>query len=97
VEAHFNRGTLYAKLGELTGAVEDLTEVIRLTPNNSSAYFARGIVLVRNGNLEAGLADLRTTLKLDPGHARAQAGAGTGDQDLLPSHPDSVGHAMIRG
>ena len=32
-----------------------------------------------------------------PGHARAQAGAGTGDQDLLPSHPDSVGHAMIRG
>ena len=25
------------------------------------------------------------------GHARAEAGAGTGDQDLLPSHPDSVG------
>jgi len=52
-------------------AVEDLSEVIALAPDNAEAYYQRGVAYGSLENLEQALTDLDKAIELDPDYAEA--------------------------
>lgn len=56
--AHYNKGILYAELGDLTSALEEFTKAIELKDDFGEAYYNRGFVYYKSGNKNAGSADL---------------------------------------
>ena len=48
------------------GAIKDLTEAIRLDPNNAQAYWLRELSYTYSGNFEKAIKDCNQALKLDP-------------------------------
>jgi tetratricopeptide (TPR) repeat protein len=56
---------------DLDGAVRQLTETIRLEPQNAAAYLERGQALFRRGETERAIADFQSATRIDPLNARA--------------------------
>jgi len=48
------------------GAIADLTEAIRLEPDNSFAYYARGLVYKDKNEFDAAIADFTKAIQLEP-------------------------------
>lgn len=63
--AYYTRGTMLLNLKEWDLAATDLTEAIRLNPEDTENYKARAEAYLNNGNHEASFEDVTTALKLD--------------------------------
>lgn len=63
--AYYTRGTMLLNLKEWDLAATDLTEAIRLNPEDTENYKARAKAYLNNGNYEASFEDVTTALKLD--------------------------------
>lgn len=63
--AYYTRGTMLLNLKEWNLAATDLTEAIRLNPEDTENYKARAEAYLNNGNYEASFEDVTTALKLD--------------------------------
>ena len=63
--AYYTRGTMLLNLKEWALAATDLTEAIRLNPEDTENYKARAEAYLNNGNYEASFEDVTTALKLD--------------------------------
>ena len=58
------RGLSYLRKGNLDNAIADLSEAIRLDPNNASVYCDRSHAYERKGNLNKAKADIEQAEKL---------------------------------
>lgn len=82
-----NRGPAKHLLGDLAGAIEDLTEAMRLECGQPIfAPLFRGRVMLDLGNYEAAIADFTAAIKAFPGltnayRHRAEAKALAGDRE----------------
>jgi tetratricopeptide (TPR) repeat protein len=73
-ESPERRATAYLRRGsaregysqDLTGAIADYSEAIRLAPDRAEAYGRRGLAYARRGETDGVIADLDTALRLDP-------------------------------
>lgn len=63
--AYYTRGTMLLNLKEWDLAATDLTEAIRLNPEDTENYKARAEAYLNNGNYEASFEDVTTALKLN--------------------------------
>lgn len=63
--AYYTRGTMLLNLKEWDLAATDLTEAIRMNPEDTENYKARAEAYLNNGNYEASFEDVTTALKLD--------------------------------
>lgn len=63
--AYYTRGTMLLNLKEWDLAATDLTEAIRLNPEDTENYKARAEAYLNNRNYEASFEDVTTALKLD--------------------------------
>jgi tetratricopeptide (TPR) repeat protein len=52
--------------GELSGALKDANEAVRIQPKSALAFFVRGAIFRRRGELDRALEDLNETVALDP-------------------------------
>lgn len=55
---HYNKGILYAELGDMESALKEFTKAIELKEDFGEAYYNRGFVQYKSGNQKAGTADL---------------------------------------
>lgn len=53
------------------GAIKDLTEAIRLDPNNAEFYLMRGLSYTYSGNFEKAIEDCNQALRISPNYADA--------------------------
>ena len=60
------RGHIHLRLGRLELAIEDLTETIKLSPDDFHAFFHRGIAHAELGNLPEALEDFDEAVDIDP-------------------------------
>lgn len=63
IEAYYQRGLSYQKLGDKTGAIEDYTEVLHLDSTHAKAYHNRGLLLGELGNKKQAIEDFRLASK----------------------------------
>ena len=74
-QAYLQRGTEAHQRGNLVGAIEYYTEVIRLEPTDTStvsiAYYNRGVAYGEKGEVEQAIKDYNDTLRLNPNSADA--------------------------
>ena len=61
---------VHTKSGDYNGAIEALSELIQLDPNNPSYYYDRALLWKHNGDYESAVADLTRALELQPEHPR---------------------------
>ena len=73
--ALLDRGTVYAKKGEVKASLEDFSHVINLKPDMAEAWYSRGTLYVRL-NLETGIVDLSQAIRLDPNMGMAYCNRG---------------------
>jgi Tfp pilus assembly protein PilF len=59
------------------GAINDLTEAIRLEPNNSELYLVRGASYTYSGNFEKAIEDCNQAIRISPNYADAYLLRGT--------------------
>ncbi len=81
--AYFTRGSLLMNAKDYADAEKDLSEAIRLTPNDAENYRTRAEIYLNSGNYEASLADIQSALKLD-----SQADVFDLMQQLIMANPD---------
>ena len=62
----FNRGNERFQIGNVSGALSDISKAIELSPRNSSFYLARATTLTRIGRPEEALSDLETAEQIIP-------------------------------
>lgn len=65
--AYHNRGVASLRLGDYEGAVEDLTQAIKLSPTSAKAFYNRGVVYQRMGQDDLARRDFETAEMLEPG------------------------------
>jgi Tfp pilus assembly protein PilF len=53
------------------GAIKDLTEAIRLDPNNAELYLVRGVSYRYSGNFEKAIEDCNQAIRISPNYADA--------------------------
>jgi len=71
-DAYYFRGNAKNDLGDLQGAIEDYTEVIRLEPDyHTPAYFFRALASLKLRNYQAAVDDFNETIRLSPDNANA--------------------------
>ncbi|MEL4895258.1 tetratricopeptide repeat protein [Crocosphaera sp. Alani8] len=63
VEAYYQRGLNYQKLGEQIGAMEDYREALNLDSTYAEAYHSRGVLLAEIGQKKQAVEDLRLATK----------------------------------
>ncbi|MBR6806574.1 MAG: tetratricopeptide repeat protein [Bacteroidaceae bacterium] len=56
--ALYNRGNIYARIGNYKSAIADYSEAIKLSPDFAEAYFNRGLAYIYTGKNNDGIADL---------------------------------------
>jgi Flp pilus assembly protein TadD len=61
-EAHYNLAALFQMKGNLSGAVVQFTQAVRLRPDDPTANNALGAVLLASGNLDGAIGHLNTAL-----------------------------------
>lgn len=81
---HTHRGMARFALDDTTGAIEDFTETIRISPKTTKAYHYRAVVYRSEQQHEKALTDFSRCLEYDPYHidsriARAQLYRETGE------------------
>ena len=70
--AYTNRGVIRLALRDARGALEDLTQALRLNPNSAEAYLFRGRARVQLEDRVGALEDLRSAAESFIRHAGAQ-------------------------
>src|SRR5687767_2337370 len=80
-EAYANRAIAYKQQDDLTAALNDLNEAIRLNTSHS-AYYNRGEIYFLRGDYLAALADFQHAESLRPGYRYAIAGQAVANQAL---------------
>jgi tetratricopeptide (TPR) repeat protein/mono/diheme cytochrome c family protein len=103
-EAHYNLAALFEMKGELSGAVLQFTEAVRIRPDDPIANNALGAVLLSGGRIDGAILHLNAALKGRPdyfdahynlGNALAAqgdfAGALTHFQAAVRLHPQDAG------
>jgi tetratricopeptide (TPR) repeat protein len=84
---YFNRGQASINEGDWDQAITDLTESLRLFPNNSGAYYNRGLAYSNKGDNKLAIADYTESLRINPNndvayHNRGVAYKLTGELNL---------------
>ena len=70
---HLNLASALVQQGNLTEAVEEYRQAIRVNPNNPAAHYQLGTTLSELGWRDEAIEAYRRTLQLDPQHAAARA------------------------
>ncbi len=83
----FLAGKLLAA-AQASKAIADLSEAIRLSPNDAAAYLWRGEVYLQKGDMVNAIIDLSKAIKLDPEDATAYVRRGEAYQQN--GKPDSA-------
>ena len=66
-ESHYQRGLIYAVIGEdQEKAIHDFTETIQLDPKNEKAHSMRGAVYTVSGEWDKAINDLDQAIELNP-------------------------------
>lgn len=66
-----NRGLAYYDKGDLTRAIADYDQAIRLKPDYATAFYKRGLVYLAKGDLTRAIADFDQAIRLKPDYAFA--------------------------
>lgn len=82
--SYFGRATIYLGLGKSRSALPDLTKVLELKPDFSSARLQRGNIFMKQGHLKDAEADFKQLLDYDPSHTEAKQSLAS----LLPLRED---------
>jgi tetratricopeptide (TPR) repeat protein len=69
--------------GDLTGALSDVNEAIKIDPDNTAAYSLRGLVRILQTKEKGGLADINKAIKLAPNDSTLYLARGTIRNDYL--------------
>ncbi len=86
-EAHYNLAALFQMKGNLSGAVLQFTQAVRLRPDDPTANNALGAVLLASGNLDGAIGYLKTALVGRPDYFDAHYNLG----NALASQGDFAG------
>ena len=86
-DAFNNRGTAYAKKGDLDHAIADYDAALRIDPKLTDAYGNRGLALVKAGQFARAIADFNQALAGNPKDALSLYNRGVAKQKM----GDSVG------
>ena len=65
-EEYYNRGNAYKKQGNLTQAIADYTNVIRINSKHAKAYYNRGNIYGKQSNLTQAIADYTKAIEINP-------------------------------
>lgn len=65
-EAYLNRGIAQEDLDNLSDAIEDYTQAIKLNPEYRALYHYRGLAYDRDGKSNLAIADFSEAIRLDP-------------------------------
>ena len=65
-EEYYNRGNAYKKQGNLTQAIADYTNVIRINSKHAKAYYNRGNIYGKQDNLIQAIADYTKAIEINP-------------------------------
>jgi tetratricopeptide (TPR) repeat protein len=65
-EEYYNRGNANKKQGNLTQAIADYTNVIRINSKHAKAYYNRGNIYGKQGNLTQAIADYTKAIEINP-------------------------------
>jgi len=65
-DAYLLRARAREGISDLQGAIDDLSDVIRLRPNDPQPYVERGLAYLQFKNYEASMADCTKAIALDP-------------------------------
>ncbi|MDR2485684.1 MAG: tetratricopeptide repeat protein, partial [Treponema sp.] len=66
-----NRGYENIMQKKYDQAIADLSQAIRLNPNDAAVYHKRGAAYARKGDCDRALADYNQAIKIDPNYALA--------------------------
>jgi tetratricopeptide (TPR) repeat protein len=69
--AYFDRAIMRENLGDIQGALSDLTKEIEINPKSADNYFIRGLLYQKTNKYEEALSDFRKVNHLDNGNADA--------------------------
>jgi Flp pilus assembly protein TadD/mono/diheme cytochrome c family protein len=75
-EAHYNLAALFQMKGNLSGAVLQFTQAVRLRPDDPTANNALGAVLLASGNVDGAIGHLKTALAGRPDYFDAHYNLG---------------------
>jgi len=75
-EEYYNRGNIYGKQGNLTQAIADYTNVIRINSKHAKAYYNRGNIYGKQDNLIQAIADYTKAIEIDSKYAAAYSNRG---------------------
>jgi tetratricopeptide (TPR) repeat protein/mono/diheme cytochrome c family protein len=75
-EAHYNLAALLEMKGELSGAVLQFTQAVRIRPDDPTANNALGAVLLASGHIDGAIPHLNTALKGRPDYFDAHYNLG---------------------
>ena len=67
-QAHLNRGSAMAALGQLEPAAQEFRETLRIRPGSAKAHNSLGNVLGRLGRTQEAIEHYGTALRIDPRH-----------------------------
>ena len=65
-DIYYNRGWIYAKMGNYVAAKKDYSYAIELDNNHDDAYFNRGLIYLKEKKYEKAIYDFSQTIKLNP-------------------------------
>ncbi|GIY62572.1 dnaJ homolog subfamily C member 3 [Caerostris darwini] len=71
---YYTRATVYLAIGRIASAIKDLTKVIELKPDFTSARLQRGNILFKQGKLDEAHIDYENVLRIDPMNNEAHHG-----------------------
>ena len=73
VDAHYDRATLRAAMGQLEGAVADMDALIAVDASDPTVWSDRGTYRGRLGDLHGAIADWERAIELEPNGRGAQS------------------------
>jgi len=76
VNAYYNRGQAHSLKREYDPAIQDLSQVLKLSPNDAEAFDGRGADYFGKGDFDKALADFNQSIRLDPKSFRAYQNRG---------------------
>jgi len=69
VEQFFDQGVNKFERGDYSGAIEDFSEAIRLSPNEPDIYTNRGLARASQGDFQGAIADYNKAIRINPNYA----------------------------
>ncbi|MGY3621990.1 tetratricopeptide repeat protein [Bradyrhizobium sp. USDA 10063] len=92
-EAHLNRATLRARVGDAAGALSDLDRALTIKPNEWRAYFERGNILMGQDKAKAALESYLSASEINSQSADLQSNLGLAYSELGDSG-ESIAHYL---